>query len=313
MEGMSETEAFPGGGGRGDAAARVGRLAFVELETPDPDRLVDYYREVLAFQLVERTPDRAYLTTGPEHHCVVIAKGDSARGRSRLGLQVRPPLEDAARRLRDRGVPAERRGDSEPGLPDALVVREPGGTPLCLFAAADGSGAGSALGVRPVKLGHVAGYTDRLAEVQDFYQRHLGFRWSDTIGDFFVFLRCGPDHHTVNFIASQRLAGMHHVAYEMRDLMHLKEMLDHLAAHGYALEWGPGRHGPGHNLFTYHRDPDGNLTELFTELDLCYDEDDPHWEPRPWHETFPMGPMVWDPTPATANRWGPLSPDLVPR
>ena len=65
-------------------------------------------------------------------------------------------------------------------------------------------------------------------------------------------------------------------------------MLDHLASNDYRLHWGPGRHGPGHNLFTYHRDPDGNVIELFTQLDSMIDEAKGYWEPRPWHEDSRM-------------------------
>ena len=72
---------------------------------------------------------------------------------------------------------------------------------------------------------------------------------------------------------SQKRDGLHHVAYEMRDFMHLKEMLDHLATLGHRMAWGPGRHGVGHNIFTYHADPDGNFIELFTELDVIADEE----------------------------------------
>ena len=38
---------------------------------------------------------------------------------------------------------------------------------------------------------------------------------------------------------------------------------DLLASHGVKLIWGPGRHGVGHNMYTYHHDPDGNIVELF--------------------------------------------------
>ncbi len=55
--------------------------------------------------------------------------------------------------------------------------------------------------LRPTKLGHVAAYTPELATMQSFYQDLLGFRWSDTVGDFFVFMRCNADHHAANFMA----------------------------------------------------------------------------------------------------------------
>jgi catechol 2,3-dioxygenase len=37
---------------------------------------------------------------------------------------------------------------------------------------------------------------------------------------------------------------------------------------GIALWWGPGRHGPGNNLFFMIEDPDGYKVEFSAELEL---------------------------------------------
>jgi catechol 2,3-dioxygenase-like lactoylglutathione lyase family enzyme len=177
---------------------------------------------------------------------------------------------------------------------------------LHLITSQDPSGVQGYTPLRPTKLGHVAAFVPALDPMQAFYQDLLGFRWSDTIGDFFVFLRCNADHHAANFMASAKFQGMHHVAYEMRDPNHLIAMLDHLAKNDYRLHWGPGRHGPGHNLFTYHRDPDGHVIELFTQLDVVHDEAKGYWEPRPWHEEYPMYPKTWQVDLAAVNQWGPI-------
>lgn len=68
---------------------------------------------------------------------------------------------------------------------------------------------------------------------------------------------------------------------------------------------------PGHNLFTYHKDPDGNVIELFTQIDRMTDGSKGYWEPRPWHETFPMYPKTWEIDALTANLWGPFDPSLL--
>ncbi|MGI8415480.1 MAG: VOC family protein [Nakamurella sp.] len=292
-----------------EPAIRVSKLGYIGFETPDVDRLVDYYTTVLDFAVVERSPEGAFLTTGADHHCVVITKADAtAKARACVGYEIAEPLADAERRLSDAGYDVQRRSDIGPGTPDALVLIEPDtDTPLHLFAGQEASGVDGRAVLRPTKLGHAAAFTPRLKPMQSFYQDLLGFRWSDTIGDFFVFLRCNADHHAANFMASAKYQGLHHVAYEMRDPNHLISMLDHLAAHDYRLHWGPGRHGPGHNLFTYHKDPDGNTVELFTQLDVIHDEVAGHWEPRPWHESFPQGPRTWEVDLATVNLWGPIN------
>jgi catechol-2,3-dioxygenase len=290
----------------GAPAIRVSKLGYVGFETPDVERLVEYYTKVLDFALVDGSSEGAFLTTGTDHHCVVVTRGDT-RARAVVGYEIWEDLDSAQQRLEEAGYETQRRSDIGPGTPDVLVLDEPGtGTPLHLMTAQDPSGVGDYPPLRPTKLGHVAAFTPALDPMQSFYQDLLGFRWSDTVGDFFVFLRCNADHHAANFMASTKFQGMHHIAYEMRDPNHLIAMLDHLAKNDYRLHWGPGRHGPGHNLFTYHRDPDGHVIELFTQIDVVHDEAKGYWEPRPWHEEYPMYPKTWQVDLATVNQWGPV-------
>ena len=63
-----------------------------------------------------------------------------------------------------------------------------------------------------------------------------------------------------------------HTAFELRDWAHMHEACDLLSLNGYKLLWGPGRHGIGHNLFAYHRAPNGLITETFAELDRMNEE-----------------------------------------
>lgn len=82
-----------------------------------------------------------------------------------------------------------------------------------------------------------------------FYCDVLGFRVSDWIGDFFVFLRCKLDHHTLNFFRrADAPRGLHHVAFGLRDWIHVRDACDTLARHRVPLTWGPGLHGAGHNI-----------------------------------------------------------------
>ena len=94
--------------------AAVSKLAFYEARTTDVDRLVEYYNDVLGLVPVERAGDTAYLTTGPDHHCVVVTAGEP-NGRARTRLRDRRPrwrpAATACRRHR-----GERRSDPEPGI-----------------------------------------------------------------------------------------------------------------------------------------------------------------------------------------------------
>lgn len=296
----------PTNGMAADPAVRVGRLGYVAFNTPDVARLTEYYTKTLGFALVEESSSQVFLTTGSDHHCVVINKAESVAGRVYVGYEVSGSLDDAGKRLAAAGLRGERRTDIGPGTPDVLVLEEPEtGIAMHLYEAQGLSSVTPTYDQRPRKLAHVAAYTPSTDNMRAFYQEALGFRWSDTIGDFFVFLRCNADHHAANFVRSDNLRGMHHIAYEARDLVHLQTMLDSLSRDGYPLYWGPGRHVPGHNIFSYHEDPDGNHIELFTQMDIISDEGSGHFDERPWHEHYPMYPQTWDVDVAMVNKWGP--------
>ena len=296
---------------RAAAVIHVTALVSVGFDSPDTSRLAAHYQDVLGFVTREVVDGTVYLTLGAEHHCVKIAAGEQ-KGRTSVGFAIAESLPEAQERLEAAGVTVKHRSDPEPGVREALQILEPTGTPLLLFETQDvGAFSGELSHEAPVALGHVAHFTDDIPRDQRFYLETLGFRWSDSLGQMFTFLRCSQEHHAVNFLTQPGASGMHHIAYKMRDLMHLRSALDRLGSLGCRLAWGPGRHGPGHNIFTYHLDPDGNSIELFTELDVIADERTGRFEPRPWHEDTPQYPKVWQLTPAAANSWGPLSPEML--
>ena len=293
--------------GSPDPLVRVKKLGFLSFQSTDPERLAAYYVDALRFALTERSGENIYLTTGEDHHCVVITPGE-ARAPTSIGFEIHGSLEDAASRLGDAGIKVENHTDHDPGIAASLSIEGPEGTLVCLYENQARVRQANASGITPTRLSHVATHVGDIEEVQAFYEDVLGFSWSDTIEDLFVFMRCSPVHHSVNFTPNPthdgRHEGLNHVAYECRDLTHVRDVLDHLAKQGYSLSWGPGRHGPGHNIAAYHRDPDGNMVEISTELDLIFDEENGCYEPRPWHEDSPQRPKAWKRSLLAANSWG---------
>ena len=291
-------------------AGRFPSRAFSFWPCSDNDALAAHYTDVLGLQATARSDDATYLTTGPDHHCVVIESSERP-GYTRIGMRLGIPVDDAATALGRLGIPFERRTDPDPGIAESLVLSHLDIAPLHLHGAQTLPGVASSLDARPTKLAHVACRSRNAPDVRAFLEDVLGFRWSDSADDAVHFLRCDPNHHSLNLFHSPEQDGLHHLAFEARDAAHLTMICDHLGAFAIPLYWGPGRHGPGHNLFTYHVDPAGHMVEISTEMDLVFDESDPRFEPRPWHEDLPQRPKVWKITPRVANIWGPLPLDLV--
>jgi catechol 2,3-dioxygenase-like lactoylglutathione lyase family enzyme len=281
------------------------RLGYATFETPDIDRQVDYFTQVLGLTVVDKTAERAFLTSQAGQHAVILERGAEARC-SRLGLQVAPgsDLGEMAADIGNMGVTAERRSDICPGITSALTFRDLNGLQVEVFTdeiRAERAPEGE--GIRPLKLGHIAFAVPDPKKTTEFYCNVLGFRVSDWMEDFFAFLRCSPDHHTVNFVRGKTLR-LHHIAFELKDWDHVHKTCEVLGRKRIPIIWGPGRHGLGHNIFTYHRNADDQVIECFTELDLMLDEALGSYEPRPWHRDNPQKPKVWKREDA-ALIWGP--------
>jgi catechol 2,3-dioxygenase-like lactoylglutathione lyase family enzyme len=283
---------------------RVRKIAHAGYEMPDIEKQLEYYTEILGLSLVERDKDAAYLASTIDHHSVVLRKGDQARC-LRIGFQIGPDDDLGAfeKQVQGHGIKTERKTDPEPTISDAVTFEDPKGTIMEVFKRGEFGGQRfQTKGVVPHKLGHVAFHCTEVRKLTDFYCDVLGFRVSDWMGDFFSFLRCGPDHHTINLMETGTNRHFH-TAFELRDWGHLQTACDYLSLNGYKLLWGPGRHGIGHNLFAYHRAPNGLITELFAELDRM-NEELGYFEPRPWHRDLPQRPKVWAKDPSAANLWG---------
>ena len=151
---------------------------------------------------------------------------------------------------------SELRNDSIPGMGQVLTFKDNKGTTIELFKEWKYLGKHEQIaGIGPLKLGHVAFYTPDMKRTVGFYEKVLGFRVSDWIGDCFCFMRCNPDHHTVNFFTGPT-PKLHHIAFELKDFMHLQNACEMMGQKKMPIIWGPLRHGPGHNVATYHRNPD---------------------------------------------------------
>ncbi len=288
---------------------RVKKIAHVAYDVPDVQAQSDYYTEVIGLTLTGKEKGTVYLASTVDHHSVVLHKGGQAQC-TRVGFQLGldDDLDAFGRQVEGHGIKTRRKRDPDPTIADMVTFEDPKGTVVEVFKREAFSGQRyPSKGIVPHKLGHVAFHVTDVKHITKFYCDVLGFRESDWMADFFSFLRCGPDHHTLNFM--QTGSNRHfHTAFELRDWGHLQTACDYLSLNGYKLLWGPGRHGIGHNLFAYHRSPAGLITETFAELDRM-NEELGYFEPRPWHRDHPQKPKVWPKDPSAANLWGVMPGD----
>ena len=282
----------------------VKRLGHATFTTPDLERILDYWTRIMGLTVVARDKNRAFLATKFGEEAIALEAGEPGR-LVRAAFQVAPgsDLGELQKVLAKDGVTSEMRTDISPGVAKAITFTDPKGTLLEIYSDYKFAGRDKVeQGIMPLKFGHLAYRFPDVQKLSSFYTDILGFRASDWMGDHFSFLRCGPDHHTVNF-ARYEEARLHHMAFEVKDMSEVQRSADYLARNGIQLVWGPIRHVVGHNVAAYHRNPDDQRVEIFAEMDIMRDEELGYFEPRPWHEDFPQRPKVW-PKDTLRAYWG---------
>lgn len=205
---------------------QAGRLGHAVLQTPDLDRQVDFYTGLVGFTEVSRGQDSAFLASRAGQLAVEMRRGDVANCIA-LSFEVAPDTNFVAVRnaLSEHGIASEIRTDALPGLREVLAFRDPKGTEIILFRGWEQLVDCRRIhGVSPLKFGHIAFSVPDICGIVKFYKEILGFRESDWIEDFFVFMRCNADHHTLNFLKGHS-GKMHHIAFELQDASHMRKNL----------------------------------------------------------------------------------------
>jgi catechol 2,3-dioxygenase len=257
------------------------RLHHLRRDSPHPERLARFYGELLGDH-VAPLPDGSWRVAGRGRQ-MVVGKGEAgAVPYFALAMQDAAHLQAYRKRLPKAepfASPLLREG--------AFSVTDPDGRRVVFGLANDAENAGGL----PGRLQHFVCATERLPDMLDFYRR-LGMVESDRVleGEAMaaVFLRSDPEHHSFAAFRAPQSRADHH-CYETNGWLDIRDWADRMASLRIPLWWGPGRHGPGNNLFFMVEDPDGHKVEFSAELELM---------PRA------MPPRTWPHEQRTLNLWG---------
>ncbi|MYU26069.1 VOC family protein [Streptomyces sp. SID8352] len=147
--------------------------------------------------------------------------------------------------------------------------------------------------VRPLALGHVVIGSVEQESTQRFFTEGIGFRVSDVVPGTAAFLRCSTDHHNV-LVQQAPLNFLHHTSWQVADVDEVgRGATGMLAEHPERHVWGLGRHHIGSNFFWYLKDPAGNFSEYYADMDCIVD--DQLWTPRSFEGVDSL--YSWGPPP----------------
>jgi 2,3-dihydroxy-p-cumate/2,3-dihydroxybenzoate 3,4-dioxygenase len=143
---------------------------------------------------------------------------------------------------------------------------------------------------RPIQLTHAVINSTDVEASERFAVEKLGFKVSDRTAHM-RFVRCNRKHHALAY-AKAGFASLNHIAFEMETLDAVMRGIGRLREAGFEPVWGPGRHGPGNNVFGYFIAPYGGVVEYTAEVSEVGDD-------------YKVGgPEDWKWPPGRIDHWG---------
>jgi catechol 2,3-dioxygenase-like lactoylglutathione lyase family enzyme len=267
------------------------RLRSVELEVADAEAASDFLEQVWGLIAAGRegatryfrgTGDRPYIlavtaAAGPAVTAITFSGAEQELDRLHARAQRAAALAEARE---DRG----------------LAVRGPEGQ-LYRFVPERQAPVLTAQPDKPVQLSHVVLNSVDVAASERFALEVLGFSVSDRTR-MMSFVRCDRKHHCIAY-ARADVSSVNHIAFELRDLDAVMRAIGRMRDAGYACAWGPGRHGPGNNVFAYFIAPFGAVIEYTAEVSEVGED----------HRVG--GPDDWQWPPGRTDHWGISSKDTT--
>ena len=246
----------------------VSGLRSVEIGVPDVPAAEKFYTDVWLLTVAARTASALYLRgTGAAHHLLSLTQTEQpellavtlhSASRNDVDALARSVPAHGGRILRAPGA------IDEPGGGYGITFMDPQGRILRAICEDARHADAATVRDRPERLAHVVMNSRDTPAAQAFYENALGFKLADRTR-IMAFMRCCSDHHSIA-LADADNDCLNHIAFMMPDLDSVMRGGGRLKEAGYAIQWGPGRHGPGNNLFNYFLGPSGFAIEYTAEV-----------------------------------------------
>ena len=316
----------------------IAHLAHVELLSPEPERSLAFFKDVIGLEESGREGQSVYLRGWGEwsYHSMQLTES-AASGVGHIGWRARNPedLDKAVANLEAAGA-GEGWFEEGVGHGSAYRYRGPGGhlheifwemrryeaPPELQSSYPDRPQRYAPRGICPRQIDHVTVMTDDTLRDARWHEEQLGSTFTEwTVLDdadvaVFAMSTNNEKSHDLGLLMDRSgIPGrLHHIAYWVDSRDELHRATDILLEAGTPIEAGPGRHGMGEQEYLYFKEPGGNRLEMNTGGYRLYV---PDWEPNKWtpalgSQTFyrntPMPESMLEGTPPAE---GAADPDAV--
>ncbi|MGF9715079.1 VOC family protein [Paenibacillus naphthalenovorans] len=299
----------------------IAKLGHVSLVTPDLQKSLWFFKEVLGLEEIERAGGAVYLRACGEfeHHSLVLKQGDRAVV-DHIGWRAKraEDVEKFAVQLEAAGTKIQWiEAGREAGQGKAIQFKLPSQHTFEIYyevekpKAPQGERSGLknqthkswARGISPRIIDHVNLWTSHdPGSVHQWLSEQLGFKMREyvklnngkVIGGWMSVTQLVHDVAMMGAHDPETPARFHHIAYWLDNAQDVLRALDILRENGIQIDLGPAKHGISQAVCAYVRDPgSGHRVELFSNGYLIFD---PDWEPVEWgQEEFGVALQWWGP------------------
>ena len=261
------------------------RLRSVELGVPQAREAAEFL-ETLWGLIPVGTRDRTHYFrgTGAHPYILAIATAEPAGVRAIEFSGLPEEIEQTLTRVRRANVPVKEVAKLDaPGGGNAFVVQGPEAQTYRFVAEVNAPPALPPERDKPIQITHAVVNAIDVAASERFAVDVLGFTVSDRTRAM-TFVRCNRKHHAIAYAHSD-VSSLNHIAFEMNDFDAVMRGIGRMHDAGHTAVWGPGRHGPGNNVFAYFVAPYGGVIEYTAEVSEVSDDykvgspDDWKWPP----------------------------------
>ncbi|GAA3613481.1 VOC family protein [Kineosporia mesophila] len=294
---------------------RIAQVGAVSLGTPDLEKSLHFFRDLLGMEEVERIGDTSYLRGYQElkHHSLVLFSSAEAVVDSYSFRVARPQdVELFHQQLIAQEVEAvELPSGHQAGRGTATRFLLPHSEhPFELYYDIDApqapeeirsklpsnSSRRRGLGVRRIDHFNVQAAPEHLGAAEGWLRESFGFKRREFVhvpeaNNMLVasWLSVTPQVHDLAIAVSAdgKNAQMHHVAFNLENHSDVLVAADVLRDHDVTFDLGPGKHGVSQAMYLYLRDPgSGHRVELYAG---SYHIFDPDWKALEWTPAMEWG------------------------
>lgn len=268
------------------------RLRSVEFELPQAAAAAEFFTQTWglidagkrgATHYMRGTEDHGYVISVTEAPAKAVVSVTFSGGKDEIA-RVRAAAE------KNKSPLSPMRDYDEPGKPNGFTMTGVEGQVYRVLTETEPVKALPRDRDHPLQLTHAVMNVQDRSACERFAEEVLGFKLSDRTRAM-SFLRCNRQHHAVAYVGAEERS-LNHLAFEMMDMEAVMHGIGRMRDRKVPLLWGPGRHGPGNNVFSYFVPPHGGVIEYTSEINQVDDN-------------YPVGnPDDWKWPPGRVDQWG---------